>query len=275
MRIGVDIGGTTIRMGIVDGGVILKKISEPCRADKSEKETTDHLIAMLRTLVNSNIRGVGIGVPAFVDSDRGIVYNSINIPAWKEVPLKDILEQEFNLPVYINNDCNCFAFGERYHGEGTTSRNLVCISLGAGLGAGIIVDNKLYCGRNNAAGEIGCLPYRDFDFEHYCSSHFFVGHYDMTGAEAHAKALEGDAKALAIWKEFGFHLGNLIQTILFVYDPETIIIGGRISLAHDYFADSMHAVVEQFPFSEPKRNLKIRFSQNEDSSLLGAAALVL
>lgn len=275
MRIGVDIGGTTIRMGIVDGGMILKKISEPCESQKPEKETINHLKDMLYKLVNSNIRGIGIGVPAFVDAKKGIVYNSINIPSWKEVPLKKILEQEFSLPVYINNDCNCFAFGERYYGEGTSCHNLVCITLGAGLGAGIIIDNKLYCGRNNAAGEIGCLPYRESNFEDYCSSHFFTKHHGTTGAEVYQKALDGDPGALTIWKEFGEHLGNLISTILFTYDPEKIIIGGRVSLANEFFSESMYAVIEKFPFEEPKRNLKIRFSQNEDSSLLGAAALVV
>lgn len=275
MRIGVDIGGTTIRMAIVDGGMILKKISEPCKAEASVEESLLHIKNMLLKLINSNIRGIGIGVPAVVDADKGIIYNSINIPSWTEVHLKEFLEQEFNLPVYINNNCNCFAFGERYYGEGTTARNLVCIMLGAGLGAGIIIDDKLYCGRNNIAGEIGCLPYMDSDFEHYCSSHFFLEKYHMTGAEVHKKALEGNERALRIWRDFGDHLGNLINTILFTYDPEMIIVGGRIALACDFFIQQMKKNVSKFPFAAPKKNLKIIFSQNEDTSLFGAAALVL
>lgn len=274
MRIGIDIGGTTVRMGIVDGGIILKRIIEPCKADKSVEETVSHLKKMIHKIMNTNIRSIGIGVPALVDAKRGIIHKSFNIPSWKDVHLKEILEDEFHIPVNINNDCNCFAFGERYYGKGRTFRNLVCITLGTGLGAGIIIENKLYCGKNNGAGELGSLFYENHNYEHFCSNHFFKEEYNISGKEAHENAMRGNAEALRIWNEFGVHLGSLINAIMFTYDPEAIIIGGRISLAKNYFSEKMLEEINNFPFLEAKKRFKILFSENEDSSLLGAAALV-
>lgn len=274
MRIGVDIGGTYVRMGIVDGGEILKKITEPFMAKTSEKESIGQIKSMLRKIMNSNIRGIGIGSPSVVDVENGIIYNAINIPSWKEVHLKKTLEDEFKIPVHINNDSNCFAFGERYYGEGTAYRNIVCIMLSTGLGAGIIIDDKLYGGHNNGAGEIGCLSYRDHSYEHYCSSHFFSDEYNTSAEEAYANALKGDQNALKLWEEFGGHLGSLIHAVLYTYDPEAIIFGGELAVAASLFSDKMLEVVQRFPFQETVQKLKILYSNKEDIRLLGAAAFV-
>lgn len=274
MRIGIDLGGTTIKMAIVDGGQIYCKKVEPLSADKSEKEIVDQIISMLSDIMNSNIRGIGIGVPSVIDAERGIVYNAVNIPSWKKVYLKDILEKEFHVPVVINNDCNCFAFGERYYGEGTASRNIVCVILGTGVGAGIIIEDKLYAGNNTGAGEIGSIPYLDHDYEYYCSGHFFRNEHNTTGLEAHKKALDGDANALKQWDEIGTHIGNLMNVIMFTYDPEVVILGGNIARAFDLFSSKMYDSMNRFPYPEMVRRLKIRLSHNEDIGLLGAAALV-
>ena len=274
MRIGIDLGGTTIKMGIVDGGQIYCKRVEPCPIDKSEQEILDHIIGMLRGVMNTNIRGIGIGVPSVVDSERGIVYNAVNIPSWRKVYLKDVLEKEFNVPVVVNNDCNCFAFGERYYGEGTASRNIVCVILGTGVGAGIIIEDKLYCGNNTGAGEIGSIPYLDRDYEYYCSGHFFKQMYGTTGLDAHRKALEGNAEALKQWDEIGGHIGNLMNVIMYAYDPEVVILGGNISRAFDLFSGKMYDNMNRFPYQETVRRLQIKLSQKEDVGLLGAAALV-
>lgn len=273
MRIGIDLGGTNVRMAIVSDGEILKKIAEPSLADKSEKETLDHLIAMLHRIMNTNIRCIGIGVPSVVDAERGIVYNAANIPSWKEVHLKQILQKEFNIPVTVNNDCNCFAFGERYYGEGTPYRNIVCVTLGTGVGAGLIINDELYNGNNTGAGEIGSLPYLDSDFEHYCSSLFFTHKHNTSGKEVYEKALKGDPDALALWSQIGEHIGNLMNAILFTYDPQAIIIGGGISHAFDFFSKTMLQNMAKFPYPETIKRLKIHLSKNENISLLGAAAL--
>lgn len=274
MRIGIDIGGKYIRMGIIDGGIVLKEIAEPFKSQTSEEESINQIKSMLRKIVNSNIRGIGIGSPSVVNVEKGIIYNAINIPSWKEVHLKKILEDEFNIPTHINNDSNCFAFGERYYGEGTAYRNIVCIILSTGLGAGIIINDKLYGGHNNGAGEIGCLSYKDHSYEYYCSSHFFTDENNTTVDQAYADAVKSDKHALKLWDEFGTHLGNLIQAVLYIYDPEAIILGGDLTLAKKFFDGKLHETVQKFPFSETIQRLKILYSKKEDIRLLGAAAFV-
>lgn len=274
MRIGVDLGGSTIKVGIVDSGQILKKIVEPYKTDRSEQETLDQVMAMLRKMMNTNIRGIGVGVPSVVNAEKGIVYNAVNIPSWREVYLKDILEDEFGVPVEVNNDCNCFAFGERYYGEGTAYRNLVSVIMGTGVGAGIIVEDRLYYGHNTGAGEIGSLPYLQHDYEHYCSNHFFLREYHISALEAYERAQRRDAKALKMWNNIGVHIGNLMNAIMFTYDPEAIILGGGISKAFSLFSGKMYETMDRFPYPETVRRLKILVSRREDIGLLGASALV-
>ena len=145
------------------------------------------------------------------------------------------------------------------------------ITLGTGVGAGIIINGHLYEGRNAGAGEIGCLKYLDKDYESYCSTPFFVAH-NTTGAELSARAKAGDAEAQALWDEFGHHLGELVKAALFAYDPEVIIFGGGIAAGYPHFEASMRKTVETFPY-ETARDVKILFSTDGDMGLYGASVL--
>lgn len=273
MTIGVDLGATNIRVGVIEGGIIYRKISAPFPYDKSETETIEYLIMVIRKLMNTNIKGIGIGVPSVVDSKLGIVYNATNVPSWKEIHLKDILESEFRIPVVINNDCNCFTFGERYYGEATPYHNIVGVTLGTGLGAGIIINDELYEGLNTGAGELGSLPYLDADYESYCASRFFTKK-NTTGLTMYNKALKNDPAAIELWEEFGHHVGNLMKTILFTYDPQAIVIGGGLSKAYIFFASSMLSMINTFPYPQTLKRIKVLLSTKEDISLLGSAALI-
>lgn len=274
MRIGIDLGGTNVRMGIVDNGKIVKKIAERCKADQSEEIVVNQLKNMLHQILIPEIESIGIGVPSVVDAEKGIVYNVTNIPSWKEVHLKEILEQEFNIPVYINNDCNCFALGEYHFGEGAGQKDVVAVALGTGVGSGIIIDGKLYNGGNTGAGEIGCIPYYDYDYEAYCSSSYFTRVHGMTGKEAFEKVQAGeDVEAVILWNQFGHHVGDLMKVILFAYDPRVVIIGGSIANAYEYFAPAMMESLDEFPYPETVKKLKIYTSKVEDVAILGASTL--
>jgi glucokinase len=196
-----------------------------------------------------------------------------NIPSWKEVHLKDILEAEFGLPVCVNNDANCFALGEHRGGEGKPFANIVCATLGTGVGSGLIINNELYCGTNVGAGEIGCLPYLDSTLEHYCGSAFFKNHHNTTGKEAMQLAENGDSNAIKIWDEFGKHMGKLVKIVLFVYDPDAIIFGGSIANAYKHFEKSMRAEMADFDYPETIKNIQILISKEPDVSIVGAASL--
>jgi glucokinase len=273
MRIGIDVGGTNIRVGLSEQGVIVKKIVEPTKSELSEKAVIEHLKQMITEVMHPNVEGIGIGVPSVVDTRRGIVYNVANIPSWEEVHLKTLLEEAFQLPVAVNNDCNCFALGEYHFGNGAAYRNLVCVALGTGVGTGIIIDGKLYEGNNTGAGEIGCLPYLEHDYEYYCGSRFFSGKYGLTGKEAFEQS-GNHAPSRELWNEIGGHIGNLVKAILFTYDPQAIIFGGSISNAFNLFSGAMTETLKTFPYPETIRKIKIKLSDKEDVALLGATALL-
>ncbi len=274
MILGIDLGGTNLRIGRIEEGTVRKKVSVPGPAALSLNDSLNYLKDEIAKMLTSDAEGIGIGVPSVVDASKGIVYNATNIPSWEEVHLKDILQCEFNLPVFVNNDCNCFILGEKEYGQGKSYKDIVGVTLGTGVGAGLIIDNKLYNGRNTGAGEICSLPYLDATLEQYCSSEFFLKHYRITGEEAARKAYAGDPAAFKIWEEFGRHIGNLMQTILYAYDPELIILGGGISGAYSLFESQMRNTLMQFPYPETIKNIEIKISDNKDASLFGAAALV-
>ena len=273
MTIGIDLGGTNVRCGLVENGSVVKRLSEPCRSDQPENEVVDQIKGLIRQLINPSVTGIGIGVPSVVDEQKGIVYNVLNIPSWKEVHLKDLLEAEFNIPVCVNNDANCFALGEHRCGAGKPFRNILGVTLGTGVGSGVIINNALYNGANTGAGEIGCLPYLAHTLEFYCGSAFFVEYHNTTGKKAVELAQKGDANALKIWEEFGKHMGVLVKIILFAYDPEAIIFGGSIANAYSFFENAMRKEMETFDYPETIKKIQILISTRDDISILGAAAL--
>ncbi len=154
MRIGVDLGGTNIRAALIDGQTIIRKAKSPCPAKGTCEEVLETVAGLICEVLCEGVEAIGIGVPSVVDTRRGIVYNVANIPSWVEVPLKDILEKRFGIPVNINNDSNCFTLGESRFGKGQGFGSMVGVTLGTGVGSGIIIDGKLYEGRNAGAGEV-------------------------------------------------------------------------------------------------------------------------
>ena len=271
MKIGVDLGGTNVRAALVDGASIIRIEKASCPAKGTQEEVIEAIAALIETLICDEVISIGIGVPSVVDTAKGIVYNVANIPSWQEVHLTEIFEKRFGIPVHVNNDANCFSLGESHFGQGRGYKDVVGITLGTGVGSGIIINGHLYEGRNAGAGEIGCLSYLDKDYESYCSTPFFVAH-NTTGAELAAKAQAGDTEAQALWNEFGHHLGELVKAALFAYDPEAIIFGGGIAAGYPHFEAAMRKTVETFPF-ETAKDVKILFSTDGDMGLYGASVL--
>lgn len=275
VKIGIDIGGTNVRVALVDETGILKILKEPCKADQPEDVVIDHIKSMIKEIITPEVVGIGIGVPSAVDIEKGIVYNLNNIPSWKEVHLKEKLEKEFSLPTYINNDANCFALGHKYYGKAKSYSNSVCIAMGTGLGAGLILNNELYMGANTCAGEIGCVPYLDSTYEGYCSSHYFKRfHKNTTSFELFNKAQNNDKEALNIWDDFGKHVGALLSFVLFTYDPQIIIFGGSVSKSFKLFSPAMNRYLKNFLFPKNIEKLVIQLSEIKNISVLGASSLV-
>jgi glucokinase len=274
MKLSIDLGGTNLRIAKIDKGTIVATKAVACPAADNEIGVLNLIRDMIKEYISADIDGIGIGVPSVVDAERGIVYDVVNIPSWKEVHLKELFEKEFKVRVCVDNDVNCFVLGEKFYGKGKPFDNFVGITLGTGVGAGIIIDGKLYRGTNTGAGEVGCLPYLDSDYEHYASSMFLSRVYHSTGKALTAAADNGDKEAIDIWSKFGYHLGKLLQALLFTFDPQAIIIGGGIAAASRYFENEMRlSMAEHFPYTKTIDNVQILFSNLQGSNLLGASVL--
>ena len=273
MVIGVDLGGTNFKAGLVSEGNIILESYNSVHRECSKSELIQTLFKTIDEVVSKGVKGIGVGVPGIVDSDSGIIYDILNLPMWKEVPLRDLLEQRYNIPVFINNDANCFAIGEKIYGKGKPFSNFVGLSIGTGLGMGVIINNKLYSGVFCGAGEIGMVSYKESIVEYYASSLFFEREYQQNPKELSELALRGDEEALRIFSEFGVHLGNAINNILYMYAPETIIIGGSISKSFDLFKQPMEETIKTFAYPKQIEHLKIELSELGGIAILGAAAL--
>lgn len=271
--IGIDVGGTSIVGGRIKDNTISKQISSDTNAKEGGDVTLNILKDIIRELLTPETKAIGLGVPSVVDRDKGIVYNVQNIRNWDEVHLKDIIEEEFKLPVFVDNDANCFALGEKIFGKGAQFENFVGITLGTGVGGGIIQNNHLLRDANCGSGEFGELPYLDANLEKYCASMFFPDNYNISGLEASIGVKEGDQKAIEAFNEYGKHISVLVKVVMLTIDPQAIIFGGSIAQSFKYFEKSMYDNLKDFPYPNSVAKIKILTSDLKDIGVLGAGAL--
>lgn len=271
--IGIDLGASKVRIGKVEKNRIVKHISSNISTEGSEKQILNEIIKTIEKVFEPGVAAIGVGVPSVVDVEKGIVYEVQNIASWQKVPLKEILENHFHKPVYVNNDANCFAVGEKHFGKGKKYRNFVGLTIGTGVGAGIIIDNRLYCGPNCGAGEFGIIPYKKSILEYYCSGQFFMGEYGIRGYQVYARAKQGDKTAIEIFEQFGARFGDAMMIIMFAVDPEAIIIGGAVSQAFSFFEKSMRERMNAFPYKHALERIIIETTDQPQIAILGAAAL--
>lgn len=273
--IGIDMGGTQLRGGVVRGNEVSGIVSASVHSEGSVDQVLEQLFALVQQLLDPSVKGIGIGVPGLVSMPKGVVYDVVNIASWKEVPLKQLMEDRFQLPIKFENDANCFALGEYWFGKGKGHDSMLGLTIGTGLGSGIILNKKLYAGRHGGAGEFGMIEYLDKYYEYYASGQFFQNVYERDGREVFRLAKAGDKKALAMYEEMGSHLGNAIRTILYTLDIDLIVLGGSVRHALPYFSESMWQQIRTFAFQRAADDLRIEVSELENSGILGAAALLL
>ncbi len=271
--LGIDMGGTNIRGGLVSENILSGLVSKKINANGSAEEVIGELFSLTDELMNANVNSIGIGVPGLVNNEEKMVYDVVNIPSWKKIPLQQLIEERYNIPVYVENDANCFALGEFYFGKGKGNNSMLGLTIGTGLGSGIIINKKLYSGKNGGAGEFGMIAYLDQCYEYYASGQFFKNVYSINGEDVYLSAKEGNAAALKMYEEMGAHLGNAIKMILFSLDVELIVLGGSVRHAFAFFEKAMLKELNTFPFTRALEHLKIEVSTLENAGVLGAAAL--
>jgi glucokinase len=271
--IGVDLGGTNVRAGVVEGGKI-RKFSARAHASTGKNEIIEEICRTISAVLERGVRGIGLGVPSLVHN--GVVYSPNNIPSWKIVPLQKILERRFRLPVFVNNDANCFALGELHFGRGRGCKNLVGLIIGTGLGSGIVINGKLYNGTHGGAGEIGNIAYKKKTFEYYCSGKFFQREFGLDGAILDQRAVQGDSSARTKLSSFGDDFAEVIMALLYAFDPEMIVLGGSVSRSFPFFEKRMWEILKtKFHFQNSLKRLKIVRSKKPNIAVLAAAALCL
>lgn len=272
--VGVDIGGTSINVGLVQGGLLIRQSKVKTPAYEAKQVVIDAVIRGIEEVAEGyDIAGIGVGVPGLLDAKNGIVYDLVNIPSWNEVHLADAIQSHFNVDVYLANDANCFVVGEKIYGKGKDYKSIAGITLGTGLGMGFVFNHQLHTGVMSAAGEVGAIPYMMYNYEHYCSGKFFQKEFGLDGNEVFNRALEGHPISKGIFKQFGLHLGHLIKHLLHTVAPQAIFIGGSIKDAYPFFSEAMWEVLNTFPYKRVIENLVIEKSELQDVAVMGAAAV--
>ena len=267
--IGIDLGATNLRAARISGKHIQQLENEKIVNSNDSSDLLFQIERMIKKIKTDHVEAIGFGVPSVVDVDKGIVYDVQNIRGWDEVPVKEIFENKFDRPVYVNN----FVLGEKFFGKGQDYDTIVGLTLGSGFGSGLILNDQLYYGANCGAGEVGMLPYKKSIFEHYCSGMFFEREYGIPGEQVFKNASKGDSHSKRIYEEYGKHLANGIKAVLYAFDPQIILLGGSISRAYQYFNKAMLDELESFAYPNSLKNLKIMVSELKEASVLGAAAL--
>ena len=310
MYIGVDVGGTKIAVGLVnDAGDILNQKTCLTKAERPFEIVVIDIIKLIKQVVSEgppvDIFGIGIGIPGIADKKTGNVYECVNL-GWRHVPLKNILEEEFKIPVYIENDASAAGLAEYSIGSLKNTRNSVLITLGTGVGGSFIINNKLYSGTNGLASEVGHMVVGDNFYkcncgktgclETFASALALITYTKRLVAEEEidsqlkkyvgekeelldAKiifelAKENDPIALKAVDRLVKYLAIGISNLIYTLDPEIIAIGGGVSKAGDYLLAKLTEKVDEFKIFKDVNSAKLILAElGNEAGIVGAAML--
>ena len=308
--IGIDLGGTSIKLGIVsDSGKLIKKNLVRTEAEKGPKSVIGNIIGGINELIGNTkhkISGIGIGCPGVVTPGKGIVENPPNFPGWDKVNIGKIISKEFNKIVFVDNDANAAAIGELTFGSGRNFRSFIMITLGTGVGGGIVIDKKIYHGDFGAAGEIGHISIDYNGPKCNCGSYGCIEAYAgnqylrervRTELKKHPEskmwklinndlskvsprnvqdaAEAGDDFAKSVIDELGFQLGYAFTSLCNVLDISVFIIGGGIAGFGKPLFDSIKKTISKRVMTPIRQRVKVLPAKlKNDAGIKGASALV-
>ena len=307
----IDVGGTKIRIAIISGkGKIIAKEQRLTLADEGLEAVTGRIISgidrllRLKNLAPSQLHSIGIAAAGAIDSEKGLVTSSPNLPGWCDVPLRDIVKSKYGVDTFLINDASAAALGEHEFGAGRGVNNLIYLTVGTGIGGGIIIDGKLYLGPSGSAGEIGhmtidvngqrcscgntgCLETlasgtamakeaikRIKQGEKSSLTEIVGGKIENITAETvEVAARGGDSLASEVISEAATYLGVGMVNLVNIFNPEMIIVGGGVAKMGDLLLNPVRQVVQERAFQLPAQAVRIVQAQlGDDSGLLGAAA---
>ncbi len=299
--IGIDVGGTNIKFGLVDG---FAKIVDRAHLStenftQSRKKLIEAIVGRIEYLIGknnlkkNNILGIGFGLPGLINPPKGIVNFLPNIPGWKNIPLKNLIEKKLKIPVYLENDVNLITLGEWKYGAGVGCRNLICMTLGTGVGGGLILDGRLYRGEGFVAGEIGHMPLNAKGpacncggvacFEQYVGNRQILEKvrtlFKKEGfhriQDIFCLANQGDRRALALWEEIATHIGHGLIGVVNLLNPRLIVIGGGVSNNFKFLHKTINKIIFKRAMRVQAKMVKIaRAKLGDDGGILGADVLI-
>ena len=275
LYIGVDIGGTSIVAARFSDSELIERAEVPTGSDRPAPEIMESLYEVIEKVLTEEVVGIGIGMPGFMNADTGEILVINNIKSFNGFSIKPLVEKRFNLPAFQGNDANCFALGETYYGAGRKYKNLVGITLGTGLGGGIILDRKIHTGLMGGAGELGCVPFHGGIVEDICSAALFKNKYNTTGTQLYKKAKAGDQASLAVFEELAQNIGELIRAVMYILAPEAFVIGGSIANSWDLLEKPLRRDVDKFLVPMISQSTDLIKAELDNAGLYGAAALCI
>jgi glucokinase len=306
--IGVDLGGTNTRTALVNReGTVLDKQKETTDAAGGHERVIAKLIGNInRQRENAGRLGrtviaVGVGAPGVIHEQSGVVIKSPNFPDWNNLPLRKTLELELGIPVFIENDANAAALGEQWRGAGSGIQSMIFLTLGTGVGGGIILGGRIWHGADGMAGEVGhmtispdgrrCGCGNTGCLEMYASSRGIVMTFGeigpqqdsaaplrtgITSEQVYQAARSGDPIAVRAMRDMGRSLGIGIANLINIFNPEMVVIGGGVRDAWDLFIDATRDEIRKRAFEYPAERTKIVPSVlGDDAGMVGAAAVAL
>lgn len=299
--VGVDFGATNIRAGLVDKeGRILKRAHSRTYASQGKEKVFSRIIKLVQDLGQNDRVDVGIACPGPVDGSTGIIFDPPNLPGWKKVRLKEELEERLDTRVHVENDANMVAYGEWEFGAGKGVNNLLCLTLGTGVGSGLVLDGSLYTGANGFAAELGhtivepngpqcrcgargCLESLvgaksiEAEVERAIASGqetiLTQGNDEMTVSRISSAAAKGDSLSRKVLEKAGFYVGIAVCNAVALLDVEMVIVGGGISKAGPLIIEPIRKAVSSNLIGRRLRTLEIVGSQlGDDAGILGISA---
>jgi glucokinase len=294
--IGVDLGGTNLRAAAIDdNGLVLDKIAGRTHLKAGRDQVIDDMVqaidALRRRLSDNTLAGIGVGVPGFILMDKGLIVGSNNLPEFENYPVRDEISRRLRAPVILENDANAAALGEKWMGAGRDVEDLVLLTLGTGIGGGIIVGGRVLEGLVGMAGEIGhitvspngnpcgcgntgCLEKHASATAISAMARLIGLGADLTSEDVYKLAVAGDARAKAIFVSMGQALGIALATLINIFNFPLYLLSGGPLPAWDFFAPTMLAEVERRSFTY--RNAPTRIERavlGNEAGLYGAAYL--
>ncbi len=306
--IGVDLGGTNVNSAVVDdGGCKSHQAWQTITGSRTASEVIDRLVACVEMTMDScgrdRVAGVGVGTPGLIIEDTGTVVYAPNVPEWENLPLRSMLRDRMGLPVTIENDANAAAIGEHWVGSAAGYANIVCITLGTGVGGAIIMNNEVWRGSNGAGGEIGHMTVVENGricgcgapgcLEAYASATAIAGQarelvvsgrksvlmelaggdLDRIDAAMIAKAAtQGDELAHDVMHRSATLLGTAVSSLTNLLNPELIVIGGGVIKAGDMIFDPVRTEVARRAYKWSASILEIVPARlGDDAGIIGAA----